>query len=283
MFKIFGLPKPEKQLSNQICLPGVYLYKNTTSLLPSDVKSHIGTPFIHLNEIDSTNRYARNQIDANLAQHGTVYLAKHQTRGKGRQERSWISEPGKNILMSVVLNTAGHKNEEAPDLNRLIALGCFDLFHPYSGNETSIKWPNDIYWRDRKAGGILIENIWRGNHWSWSIIGIGLNINQVKFPEQAAKATSLKLITEQEFDVASLARQLCRLLEGRLCDWTREKAPRVLQEYNDRLYKKNCPVTLQVDNKNMVCTPLEVTATGELRVRNSDGIIINLREAKWID
>jgi len=261
----------------------LYLYKNTTSLLPSVVKSHIGTPFIHLNEIDSTNRYARNQIDANLAQHGTVYLANHQTRGKGRLERTWISEPGKNILMSVVLNTSGHKNEETPILNRLIALGCFDFLHHYAGNETSIKWPNDLYWRDRKAGGILIENIWRGNNWSWSIIGIGLNINQDKFPEQAAKATSLKLITKQEFDIEFLARQLCRLLNDRLCDWTDAKAPGVLKEYNAHLYKKNCQVTLQVDNKNMVCTPLEVTATGELLVSNSDGAIINLREAKWID
>lgn len=185
--------------------------------------------------------------------------------------------------MSVVLNTSGHKNEETPILNRLIALGCFDFLHHYAGNETSIKWPNDLYWRDRKAGGILIENIWRGNNWSWSIIGIGLNINQDKFPEQAAKATSLKLITKQEFDIEFLARQLCRLLNDRLCDWTDAKAPGVLEEYNAHLYKKNCQVTLQVDNKNMVCTPLEVTATGELRVSNSDGAIINLREAKWID
>jgi BirA family biotin operon repressor/biotin-[acetyl-CoA-carboxylase] ligase len=111
----------------------LYLYKNTTSLSPLDVKSHIGTPFIHLTEIDSTNRYARNQIDANLTTSGTAYFADHQTEGKGRQERSWVSEPGKNILLSIVLNTNGRKNEEAAALNRLVALACFDLFNDFSG------------------------------------------------------------------------------------------------------------------------------------------------------
>ena len=126
------------------CCPSLYLYKNTTSLSPSDVKSHIGSPFILLHETDSTNRYARNQIDLQGAAHRTAYFAHHQSQGRGRQERTWISEPGKNILMSVVLNTVGRQNEEAPQLNQLVALACFDLFRRYAGSGGSIKWPNDI-------------------------------------------------------------------------------------------------------------------------------------------
>lgn len=266
-----------------ICLPSLYLYKNTTSLSPLDVKSHIGTPFIHLTEIDSTNRYARNQIDANLTTGGTAYFADHQTEGKGRQERSWVSEPGKNILLSIVLNTNGRMNEEAAALNRLVALACFDLFNDFSGGGTLIKWPNDLYWGDRKAGGILIENIWRGAQWTWSIIGIGLNINQTGFPEQAARATSLRQITGKSYDVLLLAQELCQRLEKRLQQWTSAEEMSTLSEYNNHLYKKSGPVNLLADGKKIAGTSLEVTAAGELQVHNAAGEVITLRQAQWID
>lgn len=250
---------------------------------PLEVKSHIGTPFIHLTEIDSTNRYARNQIDANLATSGIAYFADHQTEGKGRQERSWVSEPGKNILLSIALNTSGRKIEEAAALNRLVALACFDLLNAHSKSGTLIKWPNDIYWGDRKAGGILIENIWRGSEWTWSIIGIGLNINQINFPEQAIRATSLQLITGKSYDVLLLAQELCQQLEKRLQQWTATEELSTLSEYNKHLYKKTGPVRLLADGKKIVGTSLEVTATGELQVHNAAGEVITLRQAQWID
>lgn len=252
-------------------------------MLRSAVKSHIGTPFIHLSETDSTNRYARNQIDAQLAGHGTVYFADFQTQGKGRQEKAWVSERGKNILMTLVLNHSGRKNEEAPALNRLIALAAFDFFDQLAGRGTSIKWPNDIYWGDRKAGGILIENIWRGTEWTWSIIGLGLNINQVDFPEQAAKATSLQLITGINYEVVQLAQELCQRITDRLQSWTAEEEQTTLAEYNKHLFKKNQPVTLLSEGKKLSCTPLEVLDSGELKVKTLDGEIISLRQAQWIE
>lgn len=250
---------------------------------PLEVKSHIGTPFIHLSELDSTNRYARNQIDANLASDGTAYFADYQTEGKGRQEHSWVSEPGKNILLSIVLHTAGRKNEEAAALNRLVALACFDLFNSYTPVGTVIKWPNDLYWGDRKTGGILIENIWRGSQWSWSIIGIGLNVNQISFPEQAVRATSLQLITGKKYDVILLAQELCGRLEKRLQLWNNQEEMSTLTEYNTHLYKRTGPVHLVADGKKIAGTSLEVTAAGELKVYNSAGDVITLREAQWID
>ena len=73
----------------------------------------------------------------------------------------------------------------------------------------SIKWPNDLYWRDRKAGGILVENIFRGSTWEWSIVGIGLNINQVKFPENLTNPVSFRQITGKTFQVLELSKELC--------------------------------------------------------------------------
>lgn len=252
-------------------------------MLRSAVKSHIGTPFIHLSETDSTNRYARNQIDAQLAGHGAVFFADFQSQGRGRQEKAWVSDRGKNILMTVVLNHSGRKNEEAPALNRLIALACFDFFNRLAGKGTSIKWPNDIFWGDRKAGGILIENTWRGTDWTWSMVGIGLNINQVDFPEQAAKATSLQLITGSIYEPVTLALELCRQIDNRLQSWTTEEELSTLAEYNAHLYKKDQPVTLVSEGKQLSCLPLEVLSNGELRVKTREGEILSLREAQWID
>src|SRR5687767_15677062 len=68
-------------------------------------------------------------------------------------------------------------------LSVVISLACYDLFKKYAGDSTSIKWPNDLYWNDRKAGGILIENNFRGDAWCWSVAGIGININQPPIPD----------------------------------------------------------------------------------------------------
>lgn len=82
--------------------------------------------------------------------------------------------------------------------------GGAGFFMEFAGKETKIKKPNDIYWRDRKAGGILIENMVRGTHWTWTVIGIGLNINQTHFSNEAGNPVSLKQITGKDWDVKTM-------------------------------------------------------------------------------
>ena len=93
----------------------------------------------------------------------------------------------------------------------------------YAGDETKIKWPNDLYWQDRKAGGILIESIVRSREsgvgsWEWAIIGIGININQTTFPDDLPNPVSLKQITGKNFDPVELAKELCGLLDKRFTE-----------------------------------------------------------------
>ena len=87
-------------------------------------------------------------------------------------------------------------------------LGCLDFFSKYIKENVKIKWPNDIFINDRKAGGILIENVIKGNLWQWAVIGIGLNINQENFEKENLKAISLKQITGKNYDVIELAKEL---------------------------------------------------------------------------
>jgi len=251
-------------------------------LLPAHVKSPIGTPFIILPEVDSTNRYAKNQIDTKMAEHGTVYFAHHQLAGKGRMGKLWASEPGKNILMSVVINTSLQKNWSLPGLNLWVSVACYEFLSQYAGEETRIKWPNDLYWGDRKAGGILIENTWRGNLWNWAIIGIGLNINQSHFEEGIGQPVSLQQITGKFHPPVDLAKELCTCLERRYQQWIHEQEAELLEVYNQHLYRKNQWVNFVVNGKELTGMPIAVNIDGEMVIKDQKGTTQCLSQAQWL-
>ncbi|MEO6316868.1 MAG: biotin--[acetyl-CoA-carboxylase] ligase, partial [Chitinophagaceae bacterium] len=99
------------------------------------------------------------KVRTGLAKHGDGYFAMAQVQGKGQRGKAWLTDPGTNIILTLVLNTSGLQLAQQFLFNAAIALGIHDFFAANAGDETTIKWPNDIYWRDRKAAGLLIENI----------------------------------------------------------------------------------------------------------------------------
>ncbi|HMI59907.1 MAG TPA: biotin--[acetyl-CoA-carboxylase] ligase, partial [Puia sp.] len=176
----------------------------------------IGHAFIELQSVDSTNNYAMAQATEGRAVHGALFFAHEQWAGKGQRGRFWTSTPGENIVLSAVLEPLALQPSQAFSLSVCVALACHDLFSRYAGPEsTSIKWPNDLYWNDRKAGGILIENHFQGDRWPLAIAGIGININQVEFPASARNPVSLRQITGRTFRAAELARELGSCLDQR--------------------------------------------------------------------
>src|SRR5437667_2750998 len=164
-------------------------------------------PFVELQSVDSTNIYALKQVHAGLAQHGMAIFAHNQTAGKGQRGKIWISEKGANINLSVVIKPEALIVSEQFQLSVCAAVAIHHFFSQYAGDSTRIKWPNDMYWQDRKVGGILIENIVGSltagqagresavGSWQWAIIGIGININQTSFPPDLHNPVSLKQIT----------------------------------------------------------------------------------------
>ena len=112
-----------------------------------------------LESVDSTNNYAMAQVRTGLAKHGDGFFALAQVNGKGQRGKTWITEPGTNIILTLVMQPFPLPLAKQFTFSTAIALAVHDFFSAYAGDETFIKWPNDIYWRDRKAGGILIENI----------------------------------------------------------------------------------------------------------------------------
>jgi BirA family biotin operon repressor/biotin-[acetyl-CoA-carboxylase] ligase len=226
---------------------------------------NIGKPLIILSSIDSTNIYAMQEINDGLATHGKAYFTFEQTAGKGQRGNKWHSEPGQNMMLSVVLIP---KNLSSSDIffgSAAIATGCFDFFSAIAGEETRIKWPNDIYWRDRKAGGILIENIFAGQKWKYSVVGIGININQVLFDPALSNPVSLRQITGKTFNIQALLDELFACLSIR---WNQlyEDKQSILTLYNEKLYKKNCIIRIKKDTRSFYATLKGVTANGQLEV-----------------
>jgi BirA family biotin operon repressor/biotin-[acetyl-CoA-carboxylase] ligase len=244
-------------------------------LASAGLNTPIGLPFTELTEVDSTNIYAMNQVKTNMAGHGAAFLAQKQWAGKGQMGKVWEAESGQNILLSVVLDPKKlvfNGSELEPSIvSMLIAVGCFNFFITYAGDETSIKWPNDIYWRDRKAAGILIENSFRGPIWQWSIAGMGVNINQTEFGTGLQKAVSLKQMTGKTFQVPALAKELCSHIEAAL-QMVVDKGPSTLLElYNNALYKKGEQVQLDIEGKKITATICRVLSNGHLEIETENG------------
>ena len=169
--------------------------------------------FIFLREVESTNNYANQLVLSKAAEHGTVVLAQYQNKGKGQQGNSWESEPGKNLLASLILFPQFLPAAKQFHLSKIISLALVDFLKTET-SEVSIKWPNDIYIQNKKVAGILIENSVKGRNVSSAIIGIGLNLNQEIFVSDAPNPVSLKQTTGKKYDIEAVAVKIYELINN---------------------------------------------------------------------
>jgi BirA family biotin operon repressor/biotin-[acetyl-CoA-carboxylase] ligase len=197
----------------------------------------VGQNLLTLKEVDSTNNFLKNLLsNSKPVPEGTVIMAEAQFAGRGQQNNQWHSEPGKNLTFSVLLKPSFLAVTNQFDLTRAISLGVFDALQPLLGDGLKIKWPNDIYYGDKKLGGMLIENILQGGQLKSAIIGIGLNINQEHFPAGAANATSLKQILQRDYDLRVLLSEICSDIEACYLNLKAGKIDFVRKAYLNRLY-----------------------------------------------
>ena len=198
----------------------------------------LGAPLIELSTVDSTNIYAMALLKEGMAKSGSCVRAHFQTHGKGQHGRVWESSKGQNLLCSYILELKKldmSKKWAPTDQNGFsaaIALGIRAFFDAYTNGDTKIKRPNDIYWRDRKAGGILIENQLKGTEWTWAVIGIGININQTVFSPEAPNPVSLKQITGRDWDILSLQEALSKALTLSIQDWLMEGEVKTIEAFD---------------------------------------------------
>ena len=213
---------------------------------------------------------------------GEAYFALDQYQGKGQRAKTWSSNPGENIILSVVKDCSGLQLNNQFQLSVAVALACFDFFSVYAGDETRIKWPNDIYWRDRKAGGILIENMVKSDRWDKAIIGVGININQTAFGAMEGKPISLRQITGKEFDPITLAKELCLQLDNRFSMLENKAFDQLLTAYNEQLYKKGEVVPFKRSNILFKAKVKEVDKDGHLLIMHGLEERVPFGEITWL-
>lgn len=160
---------------------------------------HFPVPLIEIEETDSTNRYLSKYCHSHKVDEFTIVSTVKQTAGKGQIGNKWESEPGKNITCSFVVYPTFIEAKHQFILSQIVSLSIKEELKQWTDN-ISIKWPNDIYWKEKKICGILIENDLTGHFISRCIVGIGININQQIFRSDAPNPVSLYQITEKEYD-----------------------------------------------------------------------------------
>lgn len=244
--------------------------------------------FLHvLDQADSTNNYAMGLAYADRAAHGEAYFTDHQLQGKGQRGKQWLAEKGMNIAISIVIKPGSRILADQFGLSVAVAMGCYEFYKNYAGDETSIKWPNDIYWRDRKAGGILIENI-IGNagpanpRWKYAVAGIGMNINQVRFDDALPNPVSLRQITGRQFQPKELARELHIRVMHWVDAWIQQKNSHHLQAYNEVLFRRNAEVTMRKNGIAFRTKVREVLENGKLLTTDLIDNHFSFGEVEWI-
>ncbi len=238
-------------------------------------KMTIGETIIELPEIDSTNNYAMHLINEGMAEHGMVVSAEFQTKGKGQLGNIWKAEKGKNILCSIIIDTKEFEGNQYFLLNCLACVAVAEiLMQDYDIPNVSIKWPNDIYAGKRKVAGILIENTLRGKQWIYSILGIGLNVNQTEFGSLKS-ATSLKLELGVELNLKDLMSRLFNKISI-LLNYFLNNNSLILENYNDFLMLKGEEIYFLKNNKKKKGILYKVNENGEIEIL-VNGIIKNYR------
>ncbi len=228
---------------------------------------------IELDFTDSTNNYAMRLIDGNKAQPGLTIVANGQTNGKGQRGKAWTDTPGQSLLMSIVVSPK-HTLSEQFLFNTTVTLAIVNVLQKLDNDlNINIKWPNDIIVGDKKAGGILIENVLRGSKWTHSVIGLGLNILQDSFPADLPHATSLKIATGKSFDKAVIL----RAIRDAVCEAVPRPMPAYLlmQLYNGLLFRKGQKQTFSDASGMWKATILHANTDGTLAVQTENGAITN--------
>lgn len=227
-------------------------------------------PVIHLTETDSTSNYLRSLSTKKIPEEFTVVVADFQTAGKGQRGNNWESEAGANLLFSILMYPEFTEARKQFLLSQAVSLAIKEELDTFSDG-FSIKWPNDIYWHEKKICGILIENDLMGNSIRKSIAGIGININQERFHGSAPNPVSLRQITgEPQCPESVLRRTVRRIIENYTLLKT-GKAEALTARYHNALFRKEGAHLYRDSSGDFMASIVCVKPEGTLVLRSEAG------------
>ncbi|GAB3201616.1 BirA family biotin operon repressor/biotin-[acetyl-CoA-carboxylase] ligase [Pontibacter aydingkolensis] len=224
----------------------------------------IGQQLYFLPVCPSTNSEAHQLLIKNEATEGCTVVTAHQTAGRGQRGNTWEAEAGQNITLSVVLMPKFLAIKHQFYLNMAVSLGVLDLLRELGLQKAQVKWPNDLYFEDKKLGGILIENAINSLTLQHSIIGIGLNVNQLQFCYTTA--TSLANVLGYTLNLEQVTKRLLELLEKRYLELRNGKTAKLKYEYLQVLYRYQETHTFEVQDQLVQGQILGVDDDGRLAV-----------------
>ena len=230
---------------------------------------------VHLLEVDSTNRYVRDESAALWENRGTgdfaVVAAGHQTAGRGQRGNTWNSNAGENLLFSILVRP-GETLEVSKQflLSQAVALSIHDAMKCY-GIDTQLKWPNDIYAGSRKLAGILLELDYSGAFVEQAIIGIGLNVNQEGFPPMDRVPVSMKMLWKRDFILDDALATILDLFEHYYTEMRFGNRDAIAAEYKRVLLGMNERHTFIDRDGHFDAVIQDVESDGHLILRRNDG------------
>jgi len=239
---------------------------------------------IKLNATNSTNTYLKNLLKEKQVKDLSCIWALSQTQGRGQQGAKWISEPGKNLTFSVLKKFENLPSEYHFLLNMEVSLAIFRALKKLYIPDLAVKWANDILSSKKKICGILIENTLHKEQISSSIIGIGVNVNQVFFND-LPNVSSLQKIMGHPFDLEEVLLLICQELEVSLKSLSPTRFETVLDEYHTHLFRKDKPSTFEYPNGERFMGYIRgVSHNGQLQVEQEDALMssFSLKEIKLL-
>lgn len=247
----------------------------------------VGQNSIHLKSVDSTNSYASELLRQISLPDGTLFYTFDQQNGRGQRGNSWESEPNKNVALSYVLQAKFLPPNKQFILTKVVSLAVADVMTETLKKEgiqadVKIKWPNDIYVNGNKIAGILIENTLKENFIQYSIIGIGINVNQAIFTS-TTKATSLSILTQKEHNKEDLLELLSSKLEAYYLKLKSNKIKELDSAYLQQLYQYEATAKYETDSGQFTGIISGVSETGKLQIKTETGIKeFDLKEIRFI-
>lgn len=224
---------------------------------------------IRVDSTPSTNSFFQKVLDTRSLPEGSVVIASDQTEGRGQFGSPWWSERDKSLTASMLLYPKLQSLEQLFSLNVAVSLGVRDFVHDLTRAATTIKWPNDILCDGKKMAGILIENAISQHAIRYSIVGIGMNVNQQEFPEDIVNATSVLIMTHRRLQVEELVEPLCKAIEHH-CAALPAGEDELWERYHTHLYGLGEVHEFSADDQKFRATISGVSRDGRLQLQTEN-------------
>lgn len=239
----------------------------------------LGKPLMFIQEIDSTNEEIK-QLAQKGYPNGTTVVAETQSAGKGRLGRLWNSPTGTGLWFSFLLRPQISPNQIA-GITLAVGLGVCKAIRNYTNINALIKWPNDIIIGNKKLCGILTEMTTKSNEIENVIVGVGINVNTLKFPDEINhKATSLFLETGKQVNRSDLFKNILLEIENYVEYYLDNPQSNIIEDYKKLCATLGKNVTVTRGNKILIGTAISISNDGDLIIKNQTGdkIYINSGE-----